>query len=122
LEKDIMPLLQQYFRPEFLNRIDDIVLFNPVSRAMLYQIVWIQLEWIKKLLHHEKNITLTVSAKAFEYIADKWRDPQFGARPLKRAIQKYVLDELAMSIIEGKCREWDEVNIDVKDDKLIFIN
>jgi ATP-dependent Clp protease ATP-binding subunit ClpB len=122
LEKDIMPLLQQYFRPEFLNRIDDIVLFNPVNRAMLYQIVWIQLEWIKKLLHHEKNITLTVSAKAFEYIADKWRDPQFGARPLKRAIQKYVLDELAMSIIEGKCREWDEVNIDVKDDKLIFIN
>ena len=96
----MMPLLQQQFRPEFLNRVDDIIIFNPVSKKMLYQIVGIQIESIKDKIKKEKDITLDISAKAFDLIANKGWDPQFGARPLKRAIQKYIMDELALQIIE----------------------
>jgi len=71
LEKDMMPLLQQQFRPEFLNRVDDIIIFNPISQKMLYQIVGIQIEEIKNMLKRDKDITLDISAKAFDLIANK---------------------------------------------------
>jgi len=120
LEKDIMPLLQSYFRPEFLNRLDDVILFNPVNSEMLSQIVEIQLDKIIQMIKFEKNIDLTISSKAKEHIAKVWLDPVFWARPLKRAIQNVLLDELAMQIIEWKISENSSVNVDLKADKLTF--
>lgn len=77
LEKDLMPLLQRYFRPEFLNRLDDIIIFNPVSQEMLRAIVDIQLEKFLALLSQEKNISLTVEDKVKDYLAQQGRDPLF---------------------------------------------
>lgn len=120
IERDIQPLLTQYFRPEFLNRLDDIIIFNPVSKEMLYEIIDIQLAQLQKLVKKEKNITLNITDKAKELLADHGRDPQFGARPLKRAIQREVLDQLAMAIIDGKAKEGDSIQIDQKNSEIIL--
>jgi len=121
LEKDIMPILQSYFRPEFLNRLDDIILFNPVNSEMLSKIVEIQLDKIIQMIKSEKNIDLIVSSKAKEYIVKVWLDPVFWARPLKRAIQNILLDELAMQIIEWKISENSTINVDLNKDNLKFL-
>lgn len=120
LEEDIMPLLQVHFRPEFLNRLDDIILFNPVNKEMLTSIVDIQLSQFTKLISEEKDIKLKINNKAKKFLADKGRDPQFWARPLKRAIQRYLLDELALKIIEGKIKNWDNIEVKEEKDKLTF--
>ncbi len=120
LEKDIMPILQSYFRPEFLNRLDDIILFNPVNSEMLSKILEIQLNNVKNLIKSEKNIDLNISQDTKDHIAKVWLDPVFGARPLKRAIQNILLDELALQIIEGKIKENSVVNVDFDKNKLIF--
>jgi len=121
LEKDIMPLLQSHFRPEFLNRLDDIILFNPVNEEMLAKIVDIQLSKIVNMVKEEKNITLSIDDSVKQYIAKIWLDPLFGARPLKRALQNILLDGLAMEIIEWKIKENNKVKISLnKDNKLSF--
>lgn len=120
LEKDIMPILQSYFRPEFLNRLDDIILFNPVNSEMLSKILEIQLNNVKNLIKSEKNIDLNISQDTKDHIANVWLDPVFGARPLKRAIQNILLDELALQIIEWKIKENSVVNVDFDKNKLIF--
>ena len=120
IEKELMPLLTQVFRPEFLNRLDDIIVFNPVSEAMLTRIVDIQLAQFVQMIAKEKNITLQVSDAAKVFLGKRGRDPIFGARPLKRAMQKYLLDALALEIIEGKIREGDSVKVDVKGEGLVF--
>ena len=116
----MMPLLLQHFRPEFLNRIDDIILFNPLSENEIKGIVDIQLNnYLKDLLSsREIKIELTDAAKKF--IADKGWNPQFWARPLKRALQNYLLDELALEIIEGKIKNWSTVSVDLNWEKLSF--
>jgi ATP-dependent Clp protease ATP-binding subunit ClpB len=120
LEHDLMPILQQYFKPEFLNRLDDIIIFNPMSRAMLRNIVDIQIENFIAMVKQEKNITLTVGNDVKDYLVDKGRDPLFGARPLKRAIQRFLLDELALKIIDGEVIDGDEVVVKVKGEKIVF--
>lgn len=120
LEKDLMPILQQHFRPEFLNRLDDIIMFNPVSEEMLANIVDIQINKFEQLIQEEKNIKLKLDDKAKKLLAKKWRDPLFGARPLKRAMQRYLLDELAMDIIEGKFGDGDKINVSTNWDQLSF--
>lgn len=124
MEKEILPRLQEYFRPEFINRLDDIVMFNPISKKMLLDIVDIQLEIYQKMVDKEKWIKLTFTENAKEFLAEKGRDPLFGARPLKRALQKYVLDPLAMKIIEGEflSREYLKVEFDSKKDCLSFVS
>jgi ATP-dependent Clp protease ATP-binding subunit ClpB len=114
IENEILPLLQNYFRPEFLNRLDDIIIFNPMSRNMLKNIVNIQIESFVSMVKLEKNITLTIGNDVRDYLVDKGRDPLFGARPLKRAIQKYLLDELALKIIDGEIIDGNEVEVKVK--------
>jgi len=121
LEKDLMPILQTHFRPEFLNRLDDIIVFNPVNKEMLASIIEIQLSNLEKLILEEKNITLKISPETKNFLAKKWRDPVFGARPLKRAIQRYLLDELAMEILEWKFGDGDVINVKVEKEKLIFV-
>ena len=102
LESELMGDLQRFFRPEFLNRLDEIVIFNPISEAMLDQIIDIQLAHYKKLLKDEHDITITITSAAKTFLAQKGRDPAFGARPLKRALQRYFLDEIAMALLDGK--------------------
>ena len=121
LEKDIMPILQTYFRPEFLNRLDDIILFNPINQEMLDKIVDIQLGRVVDHVKQEKNITLKISDDVRNYIAKRGLDPVFWARPLKRAIQNILLDELAMEIIEWRVNNDDTITAELDWEKLKFV-
>jgi ATP-dependent Clp protease ATP-binding subunit ClpC len=107
--------LKKTFAPEFLNRIDDVIVFNPLEKEHIDLIIEIEL---KKLFARIKDLgyTLNLSDKAKAYIAEKGFDKQFGARPLKRAIQKYVEDALAEEIITSKIAEGDEIFMDLDDD------
>jgi len=114
-------VLQAHFRPEFLNRIDEVVVFHPLSRSDLTQIVDIQLQRLATLLH-DKGYQLEVDEKAKEYLADVGYDPDFGARPLKRAILREVLDPLSMDVISGKFHQGDVVHVRYGDGRLAFSN
>jgi ATP-dependent Clp protease ATP-binding subunit ClpB len=108
-----------FFRPEFINRIDDIVRFRALSAEDLVPIVDIQLERVRRRLA-ERRITLQVTPAAKRLIADLGYDPAFGARPIKRAIQRHIADRLALLILEGKYAEGDTVNIDAEGSELVF--
>lgn len=103
------------FRPEFLNRIDDIVVFHPLGMAQIEKIVDIQLADVRRRLAKER-MTLTIEPRAKQLLAEGGLDPVFGARPLKRLIQREVVDAIACAIIDGRVREGDEVKIDVDED------
>lgn len=107
----IRKALNKAFSPEFLNRVDDIVMFNSLSREAIYRIIDIELSGFRKRLA-QSGFTLTLTDKARDFIADAGYDPQFGARPLKRAISKYLEDELAELILAGKLTEGGEVIVD----------
>jgi ATP-dependent Clp protease ATP-binding subunit ClpA len=109
-----------FLRPEFLNRIDDIVVFNPINEVMLLSIVSVQLEQLTKLIAKEKDIHLHYSDQLKQYLAQLGYDPAFGVRPLKRAIQKHLLDRLAHAIINGTIKEGDTIIADVKEEQIIF--
>jgi len=119
MRERVMSSLRENFKPEFLNRLDEVIIFHPISQAMLKKIVDLQLILVQKRLK-EKNIKLVLSAKTKEYLSKKGYDPSFGARPLKRVIQNDILDELALQIIEDKIRGGATVKIDVKNDKVVF--
>ncbi len=104
-------LLQAHFRPEFLNRIDEVVVFQPLTRADLSQIVDIQLRRVAALLNERGHI-LEVSEAAREYLAEAGYDPDFGARPLKRAIQRELQDPLSMRLLSGEFHEGDTIRVD----------
>lgn len=116
----MMPLLQQHFRPEFLNRLDDIVLFNALWEREIRDIVDVQLNGYLKQIFEGKELEVELTEKAKNFLAQKGRDPQFGARPLKRALQTYLLDELALEIIEWKIPAQSKVIVDEKWGKLNF--
>jgi ATP-dependent Clp protease ATP-binding subunit ClpB len=102
----INTILQAHFRPEFLNRIDEIVIFHPLELEHLKVIVGIQLRRVEALLK-DKGFSLDISPEACQYLADVGYDPDFGARPLKRAIQRELLDPLAMEVLSGKFKPGD---------------
>ena len=104
-------ILQAHFRPEFLNRIDEVVVFQPLTRADLSQIVDIQLRRVAALLNERGHI-LEVSEAAREYLAEAGYDPDFGARPLKRAIQRELQDPLSMRLLSGEFHEGDTIRVD----------
>jgi ATP-dependent Clp protease ATP-binding subunit ClpB len=112
-------LLQAHFRPEFLNRIDEVVLFHPLGREHLTAIVEIQLRRLSQLLA-EKGYILEVSEAGREYLAEVGYDPDFGARPLKRAIQRELQDPLALRILSGDFHEGDVVRVDRGQEGLTF--
>ncbi len=103
--------MQAHFRPEFLNRIDEIVIFHPLTREHLAEIVDIQLRHVAARLA-ERGYTLEVSEAAREYLAEAGYDPDFGARPLKRAIQRELQDPLALKILSGEFHEGDIVRVE----------
>ena len=111
--------LKDYFRPEFLNRVDEIIVFDSLTKNELIQIVDLMLNDTLKVLQ-EKNITFTVSKTAKEYILDKGTNIKFGARPLRRAIQRYVEDEISELILRNKVIDGQNIIIDCSKDKLTF--
>jgi ATP-dependent Clp protease ATP-binding subunit ClpB len=111
--------LREQFKPEFLNRIDDIIIFHPLDKKILQQIVDLQLDLVSQRLN-KKNIRLKVSTEVKEYLTQKGYDPIYGARPLKRIIQNEILDELALEIIEKKIIEGDTVNVKLENGKIVF--
>ncbi len=117
--QEVLAELDRTFRPEFLNRIDDIILFRSLTREDLAQIVEIQVNGLRRLLH-ERQMELVLSEAAKEYLADKGYDPVYGARPLKRAIQRELQDPLAMAMLEGRFGEGDTIHVDVGPEGLTF--
>jgi ATP-dependent Clp protease ATP-binding subunit ClpB len=120
MQKRVMNALRSHFRPEFLNRVDDIILFHPLSVKELRQIVGIQLQRVHRLLEDQK-IGMELSVAAQNLIADVGYDPVYGARPLKRAIQKLVENPIATKILENAFVEGDTIQIEVVDHKLTFV-
>jgi ATP-dependent Clp protease ATP-binding subunit ClpB len=118
-QKMVMEAVRQSFRPEFLNRVDEIILFKPLTRQQITKIVDIQLERLRKRLA-ERRIKLELTPKAMEVIANEGYDPTYGARPLKRVIQRRIQDSLAMALLDGKFSEGDTVLIDAEDGNLIM--
>jgi ATP-dependent Clp protease ATP-binding subunit ClpB len=118
-EQAIQEALRQHFRPEFLNRVDETVIFNRLSQDQLHGIVGVQLEQVKKRLL-EKRISLEFADSALDYLGTKGFDPVFGARPLKRVIQGEVLNPLARDLIANKVKAGDLVTISGAKDKLAF--
>jgi ATP-dependent chaperone protein clpB len=120
-KEEVLQLLKQTVRPEFINRIDDIVMFTPLTQDNIKQIVRLQLGGIIKLVARE-NITLEATNEAIDYLAKRGYDPQFGARPVKRVIQKEVMNALSKEILQGKIKAGSLVLIDSFDNGLVFRN
>jgi ATP-dependent Clp protease ATP-binding subunit ClpB len=114
-----MGLVRAHFRPEFLNRVDEIILFHRLKREHMGRIVEIQIERLKKLLA-DRKIALALDDAAKEWLGKKGYDPAYGARPLKRVIQKYVQDPLAEMVLEGKIHDGETVKITAGKDGLLF--
>jgi len=119
IKENVYEALKNHFKPEFLNRLDEIIIFHPLSKKEIEKIIELQLEIVKKRLL-DKKIKLEFTKKLEEFLAEKGFDPQFGARPLKRVIQSQILDDLALQIIEGKIKENQKVKFDVQQNKIIF--
>lgn len=117
--KEIWELLHTTFRPEFLNRLDAVVFFNPLSEKVIEKIAEIELQKAEKLLS-QQGIELKVDGEVLTWLAKKGYDPVFGARPLRRLIEKEILDEAAMQIIEGKIKAGDKITPEVRGENLIF--
>lgn len=118
---EVLGLLKQTVRPEFINRIDEIVMFTPLSHSNIAQIVGLQLKSVVKMLAAQ-GITIDATPEAIDYLSKKGYDPQFGARPVKRVIQREVLNELSKEILSGKITTESIVLIDAFDGKLVFRN
>ncbi|GMR04915.1 MAG: ATP-dependent chaperone ClpB [Thermodesulfobacteriota bacterium] len=119
IKSRVTEALRETFKPEFLNRIDDIIIFHPLSRDVMKHIVEIQIGRLKTLLK-EKKIGVTLTDNAKEYLAEAGYDPVYGARSLKRLLQKEIIDRLAMKILEGELAEDESVLVDYKDKGLVF--
>ena len=115
----VMSAVNNTFRPEFINRLDDIILFDRLKKSQMSEIVDIQLLGLKKLLK-EQNIDIKLSDRGRDFIAKISYDPVFGARPLKRIIQKEVTDNIAEMILSGNLSDNEEINIDFDNNGLIF--
>jgi ATP-dependent Clp protease ATP-binding subunit ClpB len=120
-KKLVFELLKKTIRPEFLNRIDEIIMFRPLTNDEIRTVVEIQLAIIQKMLE-KSEIRIRATKKAIQFIATMGFDPQFGARPIKRVIQKTLLNELSKMILEGKVHKDKEIVVDEKEGKLVFRN
>ncbi|HOZ48515.1 MAG TPA: ATP-dependent chaperone ClpB [Candidatus Hydrogenedentes bacterium] len=116
---EVLAGLRRYFRPEFLNRVDDIVVFHPLTKLHIRRIVDVQLKRLAKRLQ-EKHIGVELTDAARDLLAERGYDPAYGARPLKRVIQRLVLDPMAIEILEGRIKENSDVVLDVDGEALCF--
>jgi ATP-dependent Clp protease ATP-binding subunit ClpB len=117
----VFDLLKKTIRPEFLNRIDDIIMFQPLSRADVEQIVKIQLKGVQNMLA-EQGYQLSATPEAIDWLAQLGYDPQFGARPVKRLFQRKVLNELSKQILAGTVQRDKPIVLDMIENQLFFRN
>ena len=122
LDNQILETLRGHFRPEFLNRIDDIVIFDRIHPESMHAIVDVQLEKVVRQVKDSRDITLDFDNSVRDMLARDGYDPSFGARPLKRLIQKRVLDPLALELIDGRIHDGDTVKVTAVDDRIAFTN
>lgn len=120
-QKEVMQLLRKTIRPEFLNRIDETIMFTPLSKREIGEVAQLQINLLSQTLA-EQGVHLEVSEEAVGWLAEAGFDPQFGARPIKRVIQRKILDELSKAILSGKVQRDSKVFIDLKGDMLTFEN
>ncbi len=120
VKEDIMKQIKQFFRPEFINRIDEIILFKRLDKSCIRQIIELQLADLSKRTAN-KNIVLDFTEKVYDSLTEVGYDPQFGARPLKRAIQSNIENELAKKIISGEINEGDKITVGISADKIDFL-
>jgi ATP-dependent Clp protease ATP-binding subunit ClpB len=121
-KNEVMELLKTRIRPEFLNRVDEIIMFSPLTQNEIKQIVRLQLENVKKMLAENSNIQLEYTEEAVESLAKEGYDPQFGARPVKRVIQRKILNQLSKDLIAGTVDKTKPIIIDAIDDVIFFKN
>ncbi|MFH1193426.1 MAG: AAA family ATPase [bacterium] len=119
IREKIFALLRENFKPEFLNRVDETIIFKALSRPDIKKIVDLQIEILERRLA-QKHLSLTISEEAKKYLAEKSYNPSFGARPLKRLIQTEILDPISMMIIKKKFKDGDKIQINAEKDKLVF--
>jgi ATP-dependent Clp protease ATP-binding subunit ClpB len=115
----VMEVVRHHFRPEFLNRVDEIILFKRLGRAQMGSIVAIQLARVEKLLA-DRRMTLSIDPSAMAWLADKGYDPVYGARPLKRVIQKELVDPVARLVLSGGLKDGDVIDARAGDGKLVI--
>jgi len=116
MEKEVMAIMESHFRPEFLNRMDEIIIFKALSRDVILEIVDIQIDELRERLR-DKKIDIELSQEAKGLLAERGYDPVYGARPVKRTIQRDIQNSLAQKILEGKYKEGDKIKVDVNDKK-----
>ena len=121
-KNQVLDMLKQTIRPEFLNRIDEIIMFTPLNRPEIEEIVGLQIKSIQRMLEHSSGIELKVTPKALSFLADEGYDPEFGARPVKRAIHRLVLNQLSKDILAQKVDRSHPIVIDTEGDGLVFRN
>lgn len=119
MKQEIIGVLDNHFRPEFLNRLDDIIIFHSLQKEHIREIVDIQLGHLRQLLA-DRRISLELTSEAADFLAESGFDPVYGARPLKRAIQRYLQDPLAIALLEGNIQEGEHVIVDAQDGDLVF--
>lgn len=119
MQSRVRKMLQEHFRPEFLNRVDEIVIFHALTKKEIHFIVDIQLQQVLVRLAEQK-VSVEFSKKLKDFMAEKGFDPVYGARPLRRVIQDLILDELALRLLEGKVQSGQHVLVDVKEGKVVF--
>ena len=120
-KNSVLEMLKQTIRPEFINRIDEIIMFTPLNEKEIEEIVKLQVDGIKRMLH-ANGITLEVTPAALHYLAEEGYDPEFGARPVKRVIHRLVLNQLSKDILAQKISRDNQIVIDVKNNSLVFMN
>ena len=120
-KNQVLEMLKQTIRPEFLNRIDEIIMFTPLSAGEIREIVKLQISGVTKMLA-KNQVELRVTDDAIDYLADVGYNPEFGARPVKRAIQKLVLNQLSKDIIAQKVHVGSPITIDCVNEQLVFRN
>ena len=118
---EVLGVLKQTVRPEFLNRIDEVVMFTPLTNDNIKQIVGLQLNSVIKMLD-QQHITMEATPEALDYLARKGYDPEFGARPVKRVIQREVLNQLSKEILAGTIKTDSFIILDCFDNQLVFRN
>ena len=120
MKSNVMEELKNLFKPEFLNRIDDIIVFHALTKDDIGKIIGIMLEEIKNRIFEQMSITLTVTASAKKYLVDNGYDKKYGARPLRRTLVSKVEDPLAEEILSGKIKRGDNVKLSYSDNELKF--
>ena len=120
MREKILEEAKKTFRPEFLNRLDDLIVFRSLTKADLIQILDLEIAKVTQRLIKNKNIALQLDEKAKEFLVGKGHDPQYGARPMRRSVERFLEDPLAEEILRGNLHEGEPINVTSDSDRLVF--